>query len=125
MVNALLFTALISCAGFALLRLVGLSKGTLAVTLAPGVGLGLVGVVTSWLALLHAPPPVSGVLITLIGVVGLIALVAERRDVLAALRTWWSHDRLGLIFFGLCVVVPCIVMATGFANVDVPLSRHD
>ena len=125
MALAIVFAALVISAGFATLRTLGLSKGAVAIGLAPGAGLAVLSVVSTWLVLLAAPAPVAGLAVLVVAVAGLAMLERDRSTILDAVVTLWVEQRVALITLGVSVIVPAVVMGVAFAGVEVPLSPHD
>jgi hypothetical protein len=125
MFDAILFAVVTFSAGIAALRGLGLAKGAVAVGRAPGAGLAVLAVVSTWLALLNAPPPSAGCAAVVIGALGLVVIARERSAVIQAIQTVQRQQRLALPLLVAALLVPCLVMGIAFAGVEVPLSPHD
>src|SRR5437879_2903986 len=75
-------------AGFAGLRLVGVSRGPSALGLAPAAGIGLLAVLTTWALRVQVPEPIVGLVILALGVTG-AALGAS--ELAAGSQSWGCH----------------------------------
>src|SRR5215218_499936 len=125
MAVAVLFTLVVVAAGYAMLRLVGLAKGTTALGLAPASGLACLAVLASWCVVLRLPAPVAGLLVIAVGAVGLVLAASERRSLGLALTAIAHEHRFATAVLTLAVAGPLVLMATAFGGVQVPLSPHD
>lgn len=115
---------LIASAGFCTLRLLGLSRGLLAVGLAPSAGLAVLAVCASWGAALELPAPLRTAPLIAAGVGGLLLAARQASAVWRAVSRA-SAERLALAMVSLAVALAALVSATVFAAVGVPLSSHD
>jgi hypothetical protein len=97
----------------------------LAVGLAPAAGLAVLTIVSTWLALLDAPPPLAGLGALALGLWGVGSLIHERVAVRDAARLLWRKHPAALATLFLSVALPCIAMGVAFAGIEVPLSPHD
>jgi hypothetical protein len=125
MVVAVLFCVAVWSAGFGTLHGLGLSKGLLGFGLAPSVGLAVLAIVATWAGLLQLPPPLPGMLV---GAICLIGLGLAARDSPATARSLAGLAReqpaaLALLVAG--IAVPVIATGFAFANIQAPLSPHD
>jgi hypothetical protein len=119
------FAVLVISAGYAALRLLGLAKGATAAGLAPGAGLALTAILTTWCGVLGASPPLAGAVMLACSLAGLGLAVADRdwlrNSLLAAIR----DHRLAATLLGAALLVPFVSIGVAFAQVQAPLSPHD
>jgi hypothetical protein len=125
MAISVVFVLTVVTAGYASLRALGLARGALGFGLAPAAGLAVVSIVASWSVLVGAPPPLPGVIVVLVGLVGVASAVADRRPIRVVARTILNEQRVALAALGLGLIVPFIVMGIAFGGAEVPLSPHD
>jgi len=125
MALALAFTIVLLGAGFVVLRPLGLGKGPIALGLAPSAGITLLAIVCSWSVFLRLPPPIAGVLVVGVGVLGWVFIASNRHALRNALSAFAREHRLAAAVFCLSLVVPSVAMGIAFAGVQVPLSPHD
>lgn len=92
------------------------------VTLAPLVGLPCVAVVSTWCAILGAPPPTNGVLVVALALIGLL-LSASRA--VPAFRAVWRVCRWPAIAIVVATLLPVVVLGAPFAGLEAPVSTHD
>ena len=111
--------------GFGVLRILGVANGTVGLGLAPAVGLALLAVVSSWCVLIGAPPPVAGVVVYALALVGLALGIHDRQAVIEAARALAREQRVAAALLVAALAVPLIAMGFAFAGVEVPLSPHD
>src|SRR5260370_37349448 len=79
------FSLLVVVIGWAMLRVLRLAKGPLAIGLAPGAGLAAIAVLTSWPTLLGGHELIAALFLALAGVVGLAFAVVHRNQIVEAL----------------------------------------
>jgi hypothetical protein len=125
MAVAVLFLLTVLSVGFGVLRVLGISKGAVGLGLAPAVGLALLAVVSSWCALIGAPPPVAGVVTYALALVGLALTIHDCQAVVEAARTLAREQQVAAALLVAALAVPLIAMGFAFAGVEVPLSPHD
>src|SRR3954466_10566277 len=81
MVVTVLFALAVWSVGFGTLRLLGLAKGPLALGISPSVGLALIAIASTWMGLLQVPPPVPGLVLGAICLVGLGMVARDGRAI--------------------------------------------
>ncbi len=125
MALAVLFALTVLSIGFGVSRVLGLPKGVARLGLAPVIGLAAAATTSSWCVLLGAPPPVAGMVLYGLALVGLAYGVADRHAIVDAARTVAREQRLAGALLLAALIVPLIAMGFAFAGADVPLSPHD
>src|SRR5260370_17484387 len=116
------FSLLVVVIGWAMLRVLRLAKGPLAIGLAPGAGLAAIAVLTSWPTLLGGHELIAALCLALAGVVGLAFAVVHRNQIFEALDN--AHgQRLAFAVLIVACGIPLLVLgSTGFVHAGVPLS---
>jgi hypothetical protein len=125
MVFAVVFSLAVVSAGFAGLRTLGLAKGAIGIGLSPAAGLAILTVVSTWTIDLGLPPPLPGVLVLSVAMMGLGLAARDRQAIGLTLRTVVREQRLALALLLTALLVPLLVTGFAFAGVEVPLSPHD
>ncbi len=125
MALAVLLALLTLAAGYGVVRLLGLSKGAVAFGLVPATGLAVCAVVATWVGWLAIPPPLAGLIVLAIGIVGVALLVADRDWLAASFGGFVRQDRRAALVLAAAVLVPLVCMAIAFVQVQTPLSPHD
>jgi len=109
-------------AGFAGLRLVGVSRGPSALGLAPAAGIGLLAVLTTWALRLQVPEPIVGLMILGLGVTGAALGASE----LAAGSERWRCHRLELGALSVALITTLVVLGQSVSvQAGVPDYVHD
>jgi hypothetical protein len=125
MVVAIVFCVAVWCAGFGTLRALGLSKGPLGFGLAPSVGLAVLAIVSTWAGLFRLPPPLPGLLVGAIALIGLGVAATDYPTSARALRNMTREQPRALLLLCAGILVPIVAMGVAFANVQAPLSPDD
>lgn len=122
---AILFALLVVLAGVAASRALGLAKGVLGLGLAPATGLAVLAVISTWVGLANVPPPLPGLAVLAIGLIGAIVSVRDRSTIVAATKGLGREQPVASGTFVVALAVPCVAMGVAFAGVQAPLSPHD
>jgi hypothetical protein len=125
MLLGLLFAALVLSAGYALPRVMGRSKGAVALGVLAPAGVAMLTCLTTWSTLVGAPPPTAGVLVAGMALAGLALVIVDRRSLLDAVAHAVGEYRTAAVVLGLALVVPVVVAGVAFAGLRAPLSTHD
>src|SRR5207253_9090596 len=82
-------------------------------------------IVSTWTGLLNLAPPLPGLAVLAIALVGASLTVRDRQAVAAASRALIAEQPLASGTLLLALVVPCVAIGLAFAGVQAPLSPHD
>jgi len=124
MIAAIAFSALVTCAGVAVLSALGQARGSIRVGLAPAAGLALIAVVSTWSGL-WLPPPLPGVLVAASAFTGLVVVTREGGAWFRATRGFARAEPVAAVVLFSALLVPIVTMAAAFGGVQAPLSPHD
>ncbi|MDQ6671954.1 MAG: hypothetical protein M3069_14640 [Chloroflexota bacterium] len=120
-----LFALTVLCAGFAVLRLLGLAKGSVALGLAPAAGLAALTIVSSWGVLLGAPRPGTSAVVYGTALLGIFLAVRDRSWLTRSVVAFVHEHRVAVAGLVAASVIPAIALGFAFAGAQVPLSPHD
>jgi uncharacterized protein DUF6541 len=125
MAVAVLFSLTTVCAGYAVVRLLGVARGPLGLGLTAPSGLAAMMVLSAWTVLPGGGPPLPAVGVFGLALLGLALAIADRQSLARAARELVSQQPLAMATLAAALAVPVIGMAIAFAGVVVPLSPHD
>jgi hypothetical protein len=125
MLVAVLFCVAIWSAGFGVLRVLGLAKGLLGFGLAPSLGLAVLAIASTWAGLIRLPPPVPGVFVGVIALVGVALAATDYSNTARAIGSLAREQPRALLLVCAATVVPVVAMGVAFADIQAPLSPHD
>jgi len=123
--TALALVCMTLSSGYAVVRLLGLSKGASAVGLIPATGLSVMALLGVWLGLLGSSAPIAGFAVLGFSLLGLALLVVDREWLWTSASGFVQQHRAPAVLLVAAVLVPMISMGIAFAPVQAPLSTHD
>ncbi|MGI9145097.1 MAG: DUF6541 family protein [Chloroflexota bacterium] len=120
-----LFAMTVLCAGFGVLRLLGVARGAVAAGLAPAAGLAVLVILSSWSVLLGAPALIGTAAVYATALLGFIQAVRDREPLLLSLSAFVHTGRVPAALLSAALAIPFVAMGFAFAGAQVPLSPHD